>query len=71
MKIEILAIRNEEDGSEVIAAAMISEKELMDYLDSDNITIYFTEEEQQTIMSKPADQRLDFAKNLAETKHNG
>jgi hypothetical protein len=71
MIIEILAIRIDDESSEIIAGAIITDKETMDPLDPDNERVYFTEQERQIIMSKPADQRMDFAKNLAESKRTG
>jgi hypothetical protein len=71
MIIEILSIQYEEDSPTIIAGAIITEKEIMDPLDPDNERIYFTEQEQQIIMSKPEDQRINYAKQLAESKRNG
>jgi hypothetical protein len=70
MHLELLCIGKPDDETEYIAGAIFSDKEIFDPLDPDNVRVYFDDSEQQLILSKPVDQRFEFARNLAESKRS-
>lgn len=71
MNVEFLCIGKPDDETQYIGGVIFSDKEVLDPLDPDNEKIYFDDDEQQLILSKPESERFDFARQLAESKRNG